>query len=69
MSQLQTLKHFHRLFYCVNLISLIVVVYKGKEMVGVVKQVAECVEGDPKVVESELVRKLRTQVGKKINLR
>ncbi|ODN06408.1 28S ribosomal protein S31, mitochondrial [Orchesella cincta] len=42
----------------------------GKEMVQAVKQVAKSVsaEEDPKVVESELVQKLKTQVGKKINL-
>jgi len=40
----------------------------GKEMVQAVKQVAEAIEGEPQEVESELVQKLKTQVGKKVNL-
>lgn len=40
-------------------------------MVQAVKRVAKTVSGeaDPLPVESELVQKLKTQVGKKVNLR
>lgn len=38
-------------------------------MVAAVKQVAQSIGDNPQVVESELVQKLKTQVGKKVNLR
>jgi len=41
----------------------------GKEMLNAVQSVAKTIGGDPSVIETELVQKLKTQTADKINLR
>jgi hypothetical protein len=43
--------------------------FAGKELLNAVQSVANTIGGDPKVVETELVQKLKTQTQDKINLR